>query len=85
PFANNAYFTPGWGAGGSAISPWMTAAKDILSTSAVIWSPGPTSTVIPAGQDDLIVLDFTVPSGMGNTYQGVSASFDLVFHAEQVY
>ncbi len=86
PFPNNAYFTPGWGTGGSAINSWLTAAPDdILSPSAVQWSPGSTPTTIAANQDDLVVVDFTVPTGMGNTYQGKSASFDMVFHAEQVH
>jgi hypothetical protein len=83
--AHNIYFTPGWGTGGSAINPWMTTAEDILSSSAAIYNQGITSFTIPSGQDDVIVLDFTVPSTLDNSYQNVSASFNLVFHAEQVH
>jgi predicted ribosomally synthesized peptide with SipW-like signal peptide len=86
PFANNAYFTPGWGTGGSPINSWLTAApQDILSSAAVQWSPGPVPGKITPTQDDLIVLDFVVPTTMGNAYQGASANFDLVFTAEQVH
>jgi hypothetical protein len=84
PFASNAYFTPSWGTGGQPVN-YMTTAQDILSPSAVIWSPGVTPSTITPGQDDLIVLDFTVPTTLGNGYQGVTATFDLLFHAEQVH
>ena len=79
---NNAYYTPGWGAGGQPVN-WLSTAKDVFSQSAVIWGPGPVPSVLHSGETDVMVLDFTVPTTLDNAWQGKTASFDLQFNAEQ--
>ena len=79
---NNAYYTPGWGTGGSPVS-YLATAQDVFSQSAVMWGPGPVPGILHNGDTDVIVLDFTVPATLDNAWQGKTASFDLQFNAEQ--
>jgi hypothetical protein len=84
----DSYFTPGWNTtNGQPVNSWLTSSpEDILSIGAIQYHNGgmPPSTIAP-NSDDTIILDFSVPSTMDDTYQGKTASFDLLFHAEQVH
>lgn len=79
----DSYFTPGWGTGGQPVT-WLSTAQDLLSLSAIQYhNDGTPPSVIAPGVKDTIILDFTVPTGMGNEWQGKTADFDLLFTAEQ--
>ncbi len=74
-------YTPSWGAG-QPIVPWLDGI-DVLGTPVYV-NPGKTAAEIMApGESDTLILDFKVPTTLGNAWQGKSATFDLTFDAEQ--
>jgi predicted ribosomally synthesized peptide with SipW-like signal peptide len=80
---DGAYYTPDW-TGGATIDPFLTgSATNILGS--YFYSGGTPAHVMVPGTTDTVILDFTVPTTLDNTYQGKSASFDLQFHAEQAH
>jgi predicted ribosomally synthesized peptide with SipW-like signal peptide len=78
--ADSAFFTDDWGAG-SKVLPWMTNVN-ILDAPSYYRIP---AGVIHPGESYTLNFDFTVPTTLGNTYQGQSSSFDMVFNAEQTH
>jgi len=74
-----AYFTPDW-TGGATVLPWFNNA-DILDNAYYRAPAG----VIKSGERYTLIFDFTVPTTLGNELQGQSASFDMVFTAEQAH
>ncbi len=83
--SSNAYFTPDWNTGGKAINNYLISGPvDIMSSGAMQYNQGVTNFTIPAGENDLIIIDYTVPTDMGNGYQGTTATFDLSFVASQI-
>lgn len=81
---DNAYYTPGWGTGGATIDSFLTGSPTNLLGS-YFYSGGTPASIMAPGKTDTVILDFTVPTTLGNTYQDLSASFDLQFIAEQVH
>lgn len=77
--ADKAFFTDDWGTK-PTISEWFTD-SDILDTSFYRTPAG----MIDPGQDYICVMDFSVPTTVGNTYQEATASFDMTFTAEQAH
>lgn len=78
---DNAYYTPDW-TGGAMVDSFLTGAQtDILDS--YFYSGGTPAHVLAPGSKDTIILDFSVPTTAGNDLQGLSASFDLQFDAEQ--
>lgn len=73
-----AYFTPDW-TGGATILPWMSNANMLDDPSYYRTPAG----VIHPGESYTMAFDFSLPTTVGNELQGKSASFDMVFHAEQ--
>jgi predicted ribosomally synthesized peptide with SipW-like signal peptide len=73
-------FTPAWGTG-QPITPWLDGI-DVLGDP--VYSGGPTGEVMIPGSESSIILDFRVPTSVGNDLQGKAATFDLEFFAEQV-
>lgn len=75
-----AFFTDDWGTK-PTISTWF-------SNSNILDNPTfyrPAADKIDAGQDYVCVMDFTLPTTVGNLYQEATASFDMTFTAEQVH
>lgn len=73
-------FTPSWGSG-QPISPWL---KDIDVLGTPVYSEGVTGDVMVFGSQSTIILDFKIPTTVGNSFQGKTVTFDLEFFAEQV-
>jgi|GEM_PF-1728669 len=73
-------YTPDWGAG-QPINSWLTTGTNILGTA--VYRDATAAHVMTSGKVDTIILDFKVPTSVGNGYQGRSATFDLQFDAEQ--
>ena len=78
---DNAYYTPDWTTG-AYVDGFLTTGVDLLTGTVYYTGGTPGTTMIPTATYTLI-LDFTVPTDMGNEWQGTSASFDLTFTAEQ--
>jgi predicted ribosomally synthesized peptide with SipW-like signal peptide len=74
-----AFFTSDWGVKPS-ISSWFSP-SDILDTS---FYRTPAGQILPE-QDYSVVFDFSIPTTVDNTYQGKTASFNMVFFAEQAH
>lgn len=74
-------FTPNWGTG-QPISPWLTDI-DVLGTA--VYRDATAGHIMVPGSKSTMILDFRVPTTLGNEFQGLSASFDLEFTAEQVH
>ncbi|HGE72704.1 TPA: hypothetical protein ENX78_17840 [Candidatus Poribacteria bacterium] len=72
-------YTPDWGKG-QPISDWLTEV-DILGTA--VYRNATAGHVLSPGKKDTIIIDFIVPTTLGNEWQGKTASFDLRFDAEQ--
>lgn len=77
--ADAAFFTDDWGTKPS-VSTWFTN-SNILDAPSFYRTP---AGEIGAGQDYTCVMDFSLPSTVGNNYQGATASFDMTFTATQV-
>jgi hypothetical protein len=77
PTSQQAIFTPNW-TGGTTAAAWFNN-SDILDTAYYRTGAG----VIHPGETYTVIIDFTVPTTLPNTYQGATAGFDLIFHAEQ--
>ena len=77
--ADAAFFTDDWGTKPS-VSTWFTN-SNILDAPSFYRTP---AGEIGAGQDYTCVMDFSLPSTVGNDYQGATASFDMTFTATQV-
>lgn len=75
-----AYFTDDWMTLGPkpVISSWFSP-SDMLDVS---FYRTPASKILP-GEDYSVVFDFSLPTTVGDAYQGLTASLDMVFHAEQ--
>jgi len=74
-----AYFTSDWGIK-PTVNSWFSP-SDMLDVS---FYRTPAGEILP-GQDYSVIFDFSVPTTVGNTYQGQTASFDIVFYAEQAH
>lgn len=75
-----AFFTDDWGTK-PTVSSWFSN-SNILDAPAYYRTP---AGEIGAGQDYTCVMDFSLPSTVGNAYQGATASFNMTFNAEQVH
>lgn len=75
-----AYFTDDWMTLGPkpVIDTWFSP-SDMLDVS---FYRTPAGKILP-GEDYSVLMDFSVPTTVGNAYQGLTASFDMVFVAEQ--
>jgi hypothetical protein len=80
PNIYDAFFTPDWGVK-PTVKDWFVN-SNILDAPAFYRTP---AGQIQPGQDYSVEFVFTVPTTVGDAYQGATASFDLVFHAEQVH
>lgn len=74
-------FTPDWGAG-QPINPWLSNV-DVLGTA--VYRDATAGHIMIPGSSSTIILDFKVPTTVGNDMQGKSVTFDLEFVAEQVH
>ena len=75
-------YTPNWGTG-QPVSDWLTDIN-ILDTPVYENHNGvDAATTLEPNKKDTIILDFKVPTSLGNEFQGKTASFDLQFDAEQ--
>lgn len=79
---NMAFFTDSWGTLGPkpTIATWFSN-SDILDGPAFFRTA---AGVIDPGLSYTCAMDFTMPTTVGNAYQGQTATFDLIFTAEQV-
>jgi predicted ribosomally synthesized peptide with SipW-like signal peptide len=75
-----AFFTNDWGVK-PTVSGWFNN-SDILDGPAFYRTAA--GQILP-GQDYSVVFDFTIPTTVGDSYQGLTASFNMVFHAEQAH
>lgn len=73
-----AFFTPDW-TGGTTVGAFF-ANSDVLDGPAFYRTA---AGVINPGQNYVIAITCTIPSTLNNDWQGKTASFDLVFTAEQ--
>jgi len=74
-------YSPNW-AVGQPVSNWLT---DVNILGTAVYKDATAAHVLASGKKDTIILDFKVPTTLGNEFQGKSATFDLKFVAEQVH
>jgi len=74
-----AYFTPDW-TGGVTVDGWFDD-SDMLDVS---YYRTPAEVIHP-GESYTMTFDFIFPTTMGNEFQGQTASFDMLFYAEQTH
>ena len=72
-------YTPDWG-NGQPITPWLNGI-DLLGTA--VYRDSTAGHILIPGAEDTIIIDFKVPTTVGNDMQGKSATFDLEFIAQQ--
>ena len=72
-------YTPDWGTG-QPVNAFLNGV-DVLSTA--VYREATAGHLLLPGADDALVIDFKVPTTLGNTWQGKSVTFDLRFEAEQ--
>lgn len=77
---NAAYFTDDWGVKPTVAS-WFNDSNIIDGPAYYETAAG----VLHPGETYVCAFDFSMPTTVGNAYQGQSATFDLVFTAEQTH
>lgn len=72
-------YTPDW-SNGQPIDPWLTNI-DVLGTA--VYRDATAAKLLQPGENITMPIDFKVPSTLGDSWQGKTATFDLTFDAEQ--
>jgi predicted ribosomally synthesized peptide with SipW-like signal peptide len=72
-------YTPDWG-NGQPVDPWLSDI-DVLGTA--VYRDATAAKMLQPGESITMPIDFKVPSTLGDSWQGKSATFDLTFDAEQ--
>lgn len=72
-------YTPDWG-NGQPVDPWLSDI-DVLGTA--VYRDATAAKMLQPGESITMLIDFKVPSTLGDSWQGKSATFDLTFDAEQ--
>lgn len=79
PGYDQGIYTPDWG-NGQPVDPWLTNI-DVLGTA--VYKDATAAKLLQPGETITMPIDFKVPSTLGDTWQGKTATFDLTFDAEQ--
>lgn len=72
-------YTPDWAVG----KPVNEFLNDVNILGKAVYRDSTAAHVLSPTKKDTIILDFFVPTTLGNDYQGATASFDLQFEGEQ--
>lgn len=74
-------YSPNWSVG-QPVNPWLNNIN-VLGTA--VYRDATAAHLLKPGEVDTIILDFKIPTALGNEFQGKSVTFDLYFYAEQVH
>lgn len=81
PGYDQGIYTPSWGTG-QPVNSHLTGV-DILGTA--VYRDATAAKILAPGEKITVIIDFKVPTTVGNSWQGKSVTFDLRFDAEQVH
>ena len=81
PGHDQGIYTSDWG-NGQPVNSHLTG-LDVLGTA--VYRDATAAKILAPGEKITVIIDFKVPTTVGNSWQGKSVTFDLRFDAEQVH